>query len=339
MIFTVDRINHGENRISSETMRLAIILLALSIGHLIGAMQASEQTDSKATMTQENRTVNYRTTQIENVTVFYREAGPENGLPILMLHGFPSSSRMFAGLIPQLTDRYHVIAPDYPGFGHSDAPPPEQFTYTFDHLADVMEKLTEQLHLPRYVLLMQDYGGPVGFRLALAKPEKVVGLIIQNAVAHEEGLSPLWETRRAFWRDRAANEEAVRKNLTSFEATRQRHIGNSPHPEHIDPDTWTDEYAFLTRAGMDRIQLELFYDYRTNVASYPKWQAYLREHRPPTLVVWGKYDPSFTVAGALAYGKHLPEAEIHLLNAGHFALDEQPDLIRDLIRRFLGQVR
>jgi pimeloyl-ACP methyl ester carboxylesterase len=289
-------------------------------------------------MTSENRTASYRTIPIDNVNVFYREAGPRDGIPVLMLHGFPSSSRMFAGLIPQLADRYHVIAPDYPGFGHSDAPPPEQFTYTFDHLADIIEKLTEQLHLEHYVLLMQDYGGPVGFRLALAKPEKVVALIIQNAVAHEEGLSALWEPRRAFWRNRPANEDAVRKNLTSLAATRQRHVGNSPHPEHIDPDTWADEYAFLTRPGMDRIQLELFYDYQTNVASYPKWQQYLREQHPPTLVVWGKYDPSFTVAGALAYGKDLPDAEIHLLNAGHFALDEAPDLVRELIRRFLDNV-
>jgi pimeloyl-ACP methyl ester carboxylesterase len=289
-------------------------------------------------MTSENRTASYRTIPIDNVNVFYREAGPRDGIPVLMLHGFPSSSRMFAGLIPQLADRYHVIAPDYPGFGHSDAPPPEQFTYTFDHLADIIEKLTEQLHLEHYVLLMQDYGGPVGFRLALAKPEKVVALIIQNAVAHEEGLSALWEPRRAFWRNRPANEDAVRKNLTSLAATRQRHVGSSPHPEHIDPDTWADEYAFLTRPGMDRIQLELFYDYQTNVASYPKWQQYLSEQHPPTLVVWGKYDPSFTVAGALAYGKDLPDAEIHLLNAGHFALDEAPDLVRESIRRFLDNV-
>ncbi|MGA8480326.1 MAG: alpha/beta hydrolase [Chthoniobacterales bacterium] len=315
-----------------------LLILACSISPFANTIKAAEQSNSNNSMLCEDHTVSYRTITIDNVKMFYREAGPQDGTTILMLHGFPSSSRMFAGLIPQLADRYHVIAPDYPGFGHSDAPPPEQFTYTFDHLADIIQKFTDRLQIERYVLLMQDYGGPVGFRLALAKPEKVIALIIQNAVAHEEGLSTLWEPRRAFWRDRAANEEAVRKNLTSFAATRQRHVGNSPHPERIDPDTWTDEYAFLTRPGMDRIQLELFYDYQTNVASYPKWQAYLREHRPRTLVVWGKYDPSFTVAGALAYGKDVPDAEIHLLNAGHFALDEEPDLIRDLIRRFLDRL-
>jgi pimeloyl-ACP methyl ester carboxylesterase len=257
----------------------------------------------------------------------------------VLLHGFPSSSRMYAALIPLLADRYHLIAPDYLGFGHSEAPPPQAFAYTFDHLAQCIDGLLDGLGVHRYALFVQDYGGPVGFRLALARPERITALIVQNAVAHEEGLSALWGPRRAFWQDRAAHEETVRQNLLSLEATRQRHVGTSPHPERIDPDTWTDEHAFLSRPGMDRIQLELFYDYRTNVASYPRWQAYLRERQPPLLVVWGKYDPSFTVAGALAYGREVPEAEIHLLNAGHFALDEALGIIAALSRRFLQRLR
>lgn len=277
--------------------------------------------------------VEYRSVSVDGVNMFYRDAGPKDAPVILLLHGFPSSSRMFATLIPLLADSYRVIAPDYPGFGHSDAPPPERFSYTFDRLADYVNKFTEQLGLTRYALYLQDYGGPIGFRLALAHPERVTALIIQNAVAHLEGLSEAWDVRKAFWQDRLAHEEKLRQALLSPEVARKRHAGYVP--ERIDPDAWMDEFAFLTRPGMDKIQLDLMFDYRTNVASYPRWQAYLREHRPPTLVVWGKYDALFTVEGALAFGREVPDAEIHLLNAGHFALDEEADAIAALIRRFL----
>jgi pimeloyl-ACP methyl ester carboxylesterase len=243
---------------------------------------------------------------------------------------------MFAALIELLADRYHLIAPDYPGFGHSDAPGPQAFPYTFDHLAAVVDGFTVALNLRRYVLFMQDYGGPVGFRLAMAHPERVQALVIQNAVAHEEGLGPLWEIRRAYWRDRGAYEEKLRANLTSLEATKQRHLGTSPHPQRYDPDSWTDEYAFLSRPGEAAIQSDLFYDYRTNVDSYPLWQAYLRKHQPPTLVLWGKYDTSFTVDGATAYGRDVPDAEIHILDAGHFAMDEKLDEVARLTSRFLA---
>ena len=279
----------------------------------------------------------FHTVKVEGIDIFYREAGPKDAPTILLLHGFPSSSRMFDRLMPLLADRYHLVAPDYPGFGNSAAPDPRQFAYTFDHLAAVVGELTQGLGLERYVLFMQDYGGPVGFRLALAHPEKVEALIVQNAVAHEEGLGPLWAARRAYWADRAANEAKLKQNLTSFEATRQRHLGTSPHPERYDPDTWIDEFAFLSRPGQAEIQSDLFYDYRTNVASYPAWQAWLREHEPPTLVAWGKYDPSFTTAGATAYARDVPDAEIHLVDAGHFALDEATDEIAQLSRRFLAR--
>jgi pimeloyl-ACP methyl ester carboxylesterase len=241
---------------------------------------------------------------------------------------------MFRDLIARLGDRFHLLAPDYPGFGRSEAPPPGSFRYTFDHLAEVVDLFLEQRGVARYALYLQDYGGPIGFRLALAHPERVTGLVIQNAVAHEQGLSDLWAPRRAFWADRAAHEAAVRENLLSLTATKQRHVGASPHPDRIDPETWEDEYAFLARPGMVDIQLELFHDYRTNVASYPRWQAYLRERQPPTLVVWGRHDLSFTVAGAVAYGDDVPDAEVHLLDAGHFALDEAAPQIAALIRDF-----
>jgi len=279
--------------------------------------------------------IHYRSTVLDGLSIFYREAGPADAPTVLMLHGFPSSSRMYEPLFARLADRYHLIAPDYPGFGHSDAPPATQFNYSFDHLAEVMQRFCEALGLKRYALFMQDYGGPVGFRVALAHPERVAAMIVQNAVAHEQGLGPLWVTRRAYWADRVANEAALRANLMSLDAARQRHVGSSPHPELYDPDLWTDEFAFLSRAGQDQIQSDLFYDYRNNVASYPRWQQWLREHKPPLLVTWGSYDPSFTLAGAQAYGDDVPNAQIHLLPAGHFALDEAPDEVARLTREFL----
>jgi pimeloyl-ACP methyl ester carboxylesterase len=243
---------------------------------------------------------------------------------------------MFEPLLKRLGDQYHLVAPDFPGFGHSDAPAPTSFAYTFDHIAAVMNRFVETLGLESYVIYMQDYGGPVGFRVAIAHPERVNALIIQNAVAHEDGLGPLWNTRRAFWADRQANQAAVEQNLMSLQAAKQRHIGASPDVESYDPDLWTDEYAFLSRPGQREIQSDLFYDYRTNVASYPRWQAWLQKTQPRTLVVWGRYDPSFLPAEAEAYRRDLPKAEIHVLDAGHFALDEKPDEIAELMRGFLA---
>ena len=286
-------------------------------------------------ITQGQETV-YKTIKVDGLNIFYREAGSPNAPTILFLHGFPSSSRMFQGLFPLLADRYHLIAPDYPGFGHSDAPPPSSFKYTFDHLADIMADFAKAISLPTCTVYMQDYGGPIGMRLLTTGRIQAGSIIIQNAVSHEEGLSSLWGPRRAFWKDRVANEEAVKKNFTSLEATRQRHIGTTPHPEHIDPDTWTDEYAFLTIPGQSEIQVDLFYDYQTNVASYPVWQQWLRKNQPRMLVLWGKYDPSFTVEGALAYKKDVPSCEVRLLNAGHFALDEATPAIEHEISTFLA---
>jgi pimeloyl-ACP methyl ester carboxylesterase len=276
---------------------------------------------------------------VEGVWICYREAGDPRHPSLVLLHGFPSSSVMFRDLMARLADRFHLLAPDDPGFGRSDAPPPDAFSYTFDHLSEVVDRFLEQQRVDRYSVYLQDYGGPIGFRLALAHPERVEALVIQNAVAHEPGLSDLWIPRRAFWADRAAHEAAVRANLLSLDATRQRHVGASPHPDRIDPETWENEYALLTRPGMVDIQLDLFHDYQTNVASYPRWQAYLRDHQPPTLVVWGQHDLSFTVAGAVAYAQDVPEAEVHLLDAGHFALDEAAPQIAELIHSFFARRR
>jgi pimeloyl-ACP methyl ester carboxylesterase len=290
---------------------------------------------TQATFLQSTPGIRHRSIDIDGVKLFYREAGAPDAPVIVLLHGFPSSSRMFAGLMPLLAGSFRLIAPDYPGFGHSDAPPPDAFEYTFDTLARYTGRLIDRLGIERYALYLQDYGGPVGMRIALAAPGRVSALIVQNAVFHEEGLSAGWDLRRAFWADRDRHYEAARKAMLSPEVARQRHLAGVVDTERIDPDTWADEYAFLMRPGMDEIQMALVYDYRTNVAAYPDWQAYLREYRPRTLVTWGKRDPLFTVEGALAIAREVPDAEIHLLNASHFALDEAAKPIAWLIRRFL----
>src|SRR5262249_9806396 len=225
----------------------------------------------------------YRTVKVDGLSIFYRKAGPKDAPTILLLHGFPSSVRVFEPLFARLSDRYHLVAPDYPGFGHSDWPDPKQFDYTFDHIGSVGDKFTQALALSHYTLYMQDYGGPVGFRMALAHPERVQALIAKNAVAHNEGLGPIWATRRAFWADRPAHEAALRDNLLSLAATKTRHIGDDPKSELYDPDLWTDEHAYLSAPGQAQIQSNLFYDYRTNVAAYPRWQAWLQNTQPKLL--------------------------------------------------------
>ncbi len=228
----------------------------------------------------------YRSIKVGGISIFYREAGPKDAPVILLLHGLPSSSRMFEPLFSRLADSYHLIAPDYPGFGHSDWPSPKEFAYTFDHIAAIIDQFTQALGISHYTLYMQDYGGPVGFRMALAHPERVEALIVQDAVAHNEGLGANWKTRRAFWTDRAAYESALRTNLLSLPTTRTRHVGNDPNVERYDPDLWTDEFYFLNQPGQADIQSDLFYDYRTNVTSYPAWQAWLRKTQPRLLVLW-----------------------------------------------------
>jgi pimeloyl-ACP methyl ester carboxylesterase len=278
----------------------------------------------------------YRTIQVDGLSIFYREAGPANAETLLLLHGLPSSSRMFEPLFARLSDRYHLIAPDYPGFGHSDWLDPKNFAYTFDHLAETMNHFTEALGLSRYTLYMQDYGGPVGFRMALQHPERVEALIVQDAVAHNRGLGANWKTRRAFWADRAANESALRANLLSLEAARARHVGTDPDVERHDPDLWTDECYFLNQPGQAEIQSDLFYDYRTNVDSYPKWQKWMRERQPRLLVLWGKYETSFDPSEPESYREDVPNAEVHIVDGSHFALDTAADEIASSMRNFMA---
>jgi pimeloyl-ACP methyl ester carboxylesterase len=305
-----------------------LAVFALLLATTLGALAQTK--DSRMT-TQ----VFYRTVKVDGLSIFYREAGRKDAPTILLLHGLPSSSRMFEPLFLRLADTYHLVAPDYPGFGHSDWPDPQQFAYTFDHIASVMTGFTQALGLSRYTLYMQDYGGPVGFRMILAHPDRAQALIVQDAVAHNEGLGVNWKTRRAFWADRAANDEALRKNLLSMAATKTRHVGDDPNIELYDPDLWTDEYNFLNSPGQAQIQSDLFYDYRTNVEGYLKWQAWMQKTQPRLLVVWGKHDLSFDSGEPERYRKDVPNAEVHVLDAGHFALDTRADDIAGLVRSFM----
>lgn len=280
----------------------------------------------------------YRRVEVDGLSIFYREAGRKDAATIVLLHGLPSSSRMFDPLLTRLSDSYHLVAPDYPGFGHSDWPDPRQFAYTFDHIATAMENFTQAIGLSHYTLYMQDYGGPVGFRMALAHPERIEALIVQDAVAHNEGLGANWATRRAFWVDRGKYEDALRTNLLSLATTKTRHVGHDPNVDLYDPDLWTDEYAFLNAPRQAEIQSDLFYDYRTNVEAYPKWQAWMRKTQPRLLVVWGKHDLSFDPGEPERYRTDVPDAEVHVLDAGHFALDTKADEIATLVRGFMVSV-
>jgi pimeloyl-ACP methyl ester carboxylesterase len=279
--------------------------------------------------------VEYKTADIGGLKIFYREAGPPTAPVLLLLHGFPTSSHMYRELIPKLADRFRVIAPDYPGFGHSDAPPQAQFGYTFDKLTDTIEQLTDKLALRRYTLYMQDYGGPVGFRLATRHPERVQALVIQNAVAHAEGLSNALDPAKVFWHNRTPETEQPIRGLLAAETTKFQYLQGAKNASRVSPDAWAFDQALLDRPGNADIQLALLYDYRTNPPLYAQWQAYLRQHQPKTLVVWGKNDPFFTVAGANAYKRDVPKAEVHLLDAGHFALEEHADAIARRIKAFV----
>jgi pimeloyl-ACP methyl ester carboxylesterase len=282
-------------------------------------------------------TITHGHAQVGGVEIFYREAGPKDARTIVLLHGFPSSSRQFDRLIPLLAIHYHVIAPDFPGFGRSDSPSPATYSFTFDQLAQTVDALLEHLNTNRYTLYLFDYGAPIGYRIILAHPERLQALVIQNGNAYNVGLGPKWAKIADFWADPKAHPEVVDAFL-SYEATKQRHLAGTSHPEAYDPHRWADEFAHLTQTGQREIQAALLYDYRTNVASYPAWQVWLRKNRPPTLVVWGANDPSFIAAGALAYRADLPDAEIHLLDAGHFALEEKNDEIAGLILDFMARI-
>jgi pimeloyl-ACP methyl ester carboxylesterase len=279
----------------------------------------------------------YRTASVDGLKVFYREAGDAKAPTVLLLHGFPTSSHMYRDLIPALADRYHVVAPDLPGFGFTDAPDRADFKYTFDHLADVIERFTEILRLSHYALFVFDYGAPVGFRLAIRHPERISALISQNGNAYAEGLSEGWNPIQAYWKDPSEQNRTALRAFLKPESTQWQYTHGVPNPERLSPDTWTLDSALLARPGNDEIQLDLFADYQSNVALYPKFQEYIRTQRPPTLAVWGKNDPFFLPPGAEAFKRDNPDAEVHLLDAGHFALESQGSEIATIVRDFLAR--
>jgi pimeloyl-ACP methyl ester carboxylesterase len=281
-------------------------------------------------------TVLHKTVTVDGLDIFYREAGRKDAPTILLLHGFPTSSQMFRNLIPALADRFHLVAPDYPGFGNSSMPTVDEFDYTFDRLAEVVDAFTRKLGLERYSLYVMDYGAPVGFRLAARHPERVQALIVQNGNAYAEGLGEFWDPFRAYWKNRTEENAKPLKGFLNLQATKWQWTHGTRDARAVSPDTWTVDQSRLDRPGNADIQLRLFFDYGSNPALYPAWQAYFRAHQPPTLVVWGKNDHIFPAAGAHPYKRDLETIEVHLLDTGHFALEEDGGLIAGLIRRFLG---
>ncbi|HTZ97119.1 MAG TPA: alpha/beta hydrolase [Terriglobales bacterium] len=270
--------------------------------------------------------------------IFYREAGSKSSPTVLLLHGFPTSSHMFRNLIPALADRYHVVAPDLPGFGFSDAPDRNQFRYTFDNLTKVIAAFTETIGLDRYAIYVFDYGAPVGFRLAVAHPERVTAIISQNGNAYEEGLSQGWNPIQKYWKEPTAENRAALRQFLTPETTKWQYLEGVQDPTQVAPESYELDAALLARPGIDEIQLDLFLDYASNVALYPKFQEYFRTKRPPLLAVWGNGDPFFLPPGAEAFKRDDPSAEVHFLDTGHFALETHAQEIANAIRDFLGRI-
>jgi pimeloyl-ACP methyl ester carboxylesterase len=279
----------------------------------------------------------YRNTTIDGLNVFYREAGPKDAPTIVLLHGFPSSSHMFRDLIPKLSDRFHVIAPDYIGFGFSAQPAAGEFKYTFDNLTLYVEKLLfGTLGLKKFSIYVQDYGAPVGFRIATRHPEAIEGIVVQNGNAYVEGISAAFDPLKPFWANRNAETETPVRTLLTLQTTQFQYTHGMKDASAVSPDSWTFDQHFLDRPGNDAIQLDLFHNYTSNVALYDEWHQYFRDKQPRTLIVWGQNDPFFTVAGANAFLKDLPNAELHLLDSGHFAIEDSADFIAERIRKFLA---
>lgn len=331
--------------------KMLICITTLMLG--IAIVQATAEA-------QELSNVRYRSVTIEDVDIFYREAGDPNRPTILLLHGFPTSSHMFRNLIAELADQYHLVAPDYPGYGYSSMPGVDQFDYSFDHIAKIIAQFTDEIGLERYSLYLMDYGAPIGFRIAASQPERVTALIIQSGNAYIEGINnDFWEPIQAYWEDRGAtnqgldndwwknvkaayqqpnmsNDQALRF-LTTLGATKWQYTHGVSDVAWVSPDSWGHDQSLLDRAGNQDIQLQMFYSYGSNPPLYPAWQEYMRENQPPTLIVWGKNDPIFPPAGAEPYKRDLRDLEYHLLDTGHFALETHGQEIADLIRDFLGR--
>jgi pimeloyl-ACP methyl ester carboxylesterase len=272
----------------------------------------------------------FNTVTVQGLDIFYREAGDARAPGLVLLHGYPASSHQYRNLIPPLAERFHVIAPDYPGFGSSSAPDPREFAYTFDHLAEITEAFLAKVGLTRFGLYVQDYGGPVGFRLMTRRPEWLEWLIVQNSNAYEVGFTAAWDgLRHAYWKQRTPETEKALESLMTPAIIKEFYLHGHKRPELISPDNWNMDAAFMARPNQRRIQLDLFYDYRTNVARYPEWQELLRKRQPKTIIFWGQQDIFFTPEGGEAYLRDLPRAEMHHLDSGHFAVEDSAPYIAE----------
>jgi pimeloyl-ACP methyl ester carboxylesterase len=282
--------------------------------------------------------VSYGFEKVGNLDIFFRKAGNQSNPAIVLLHGFPASSHMYREVLRGLSDSYYLIAPDYPGFGDSSCPSPDEFTYSFDNLSNIMAKFLEQRGLQRYSLMIQDYGAPIGFRIATAHPERVQSIITQNGNAYEEGIGPAgWGPVLRYWKEKTPElEKTIIENVFSYEGMKWQYIHGTRNPDSILPDNWNLAYAKISRPGQHRVQLSLFYDYQNNLKLYPEWQQYLREYQPPTLVVWGKNDAFFPVPGAEGYKRDVKDIDYYILNTGHFALEEDHAEIIKKMRNFLS---
>ncbi|NTJ09215.1 alpha/beta fold hydrolase [Rhizobium lusitanum] len=317
--------------------RLILTLLLATASFAPLSMAAAATAETPTAIQQAAVTVHYRTVAVDGVNIFYREAGPKDGPVLLLLHGFPTSSHMFRNLIPLLADRYRVIAPDYPGFGESDAPDHTKFAYTFGHYAELVDGLLDKLGAKKYAMYVMDYGAPVGYRLALKHPDRVSALVVQNGNAYEEGLTAFWDPIKKYWADGSKDSREALSGLVTLETTKFQYTDGMSDLSRISPDNWVHDQALLDRPGNKDIQLDLFYDYRTNVPLYPQFQAFFRERKPPTLIVWGKNDKIFPAEGAHPYLRDLPDAEMHLLDTGHFALEDKLDVMAPMIHDFLDR--
>ncbi len=300
------------------------LLLAISTSSIANAAAATTPTT-------------YKTVQVEGLDIFYREAGPKNAPTIVLLHGYPTSSHMFRNLIRDLSDEYHLLAPDYPGFGRSTQPPMSEFDYTFANMANIVEGFLAALEVEKYSLYLMDYGAPVGYRIAAKYPDKVTALIVQNGNAYEEGLKEFWEPIKRYWNANTLENGKALEGFHSLDGLQWQYTHGVRDAEKISPDNWQVDLQHLTRPENNEIQLAMFYDYRTNVPLYPQWQAYFREYQPPTLIVWGKNDYIFPADGAHPYQRDLKDIEVHLLDTGHFALEEDGQLMAGYIRDFLAR--
>lgn len=283
------------------------------------------------------QTIHYQTASVDGVNVFYREAGDPKKPTLLLLHGFPTSSQMFRNLIPRLSAKYHVIAPDFPGFGQSSMPSRHDFNYTFDNLSLVIEHFVERIGVSKYALYVMDYGAPVGFRLAARHPERVTAFIVQNGNAYEEGLQDFWTPIKQYWSDNSTTSRDALRPFLTLGGTTWQYTQGVPDATLLSPDAWTTDQYYLDRAGNNEIQLDLFYDYRNNVSLYPAWHTYFRTYQPPMLIVWGKNDAIFPAEGAEAFKRDLTNLDFHLLDTGHFALESNGAEIANLMLRFLAR--